>query len=275
MVKKRRSRVRNSNGCHEMRKGTFRDINSNFEWMSPVRPARRRLLRSVQVKHSLPLSFFFPLVYRTFFDVRSRLNFNFPSSWQSGSNTTMNILGFLTGTWDAFDEWVRRSTNSRRRDWSWSPVTWRRTWSWEGFRTSLTLERWLVETTEVIHDTMLTLDRRSVNRLWEDPESQNPHLTGRQISSSKAFWTSLWRVVCFYWHSKISVVQSNRPLPDLGRGTLTRGRRQNSRTRMRNPVIVSSMKVRSSVGFRPRQGSGRKRQRTGWSWKDSQSSVNQ
>jgi hypothetical protein len=52
----------------------------------------------------------------------------------------------------------------------------------------------------------------------------------------------------------------------LGRGTLTRGCRKNLRTRMRTPISViasSSVKVRSSVGFRPGQGTGRKRQRTG------------
>jgi hypothetical protein len=43
----------------------------------------------------------------------------------------------------------------------------------------------------------------------------------------------------------------------------THTRMQNSRTRMRTPISVivsSSVKVRSSVGFRPRQGTGRKRQ---------------
>jgi hypothetical protein len=48
---------------------------------------------------------------------------------------------------------------------------------------------------------------------------------------------------------------NNNGGPKLGRGTFTRGYRQNSRTRMRTPISVivwSSVKVRSSVGFRPR-----------------------
>ncbi len=67
----------------------------------------------------------------------------------------------------------------------------------------------------------------------------------------------------FFWHFSTTTGGQK-----LGRGTLTPGWRKNSRTRMRTPITVSissSVKLRSSRGFRPRQGAGRNRQWTGWS----------